>query len=262
MIPGHTIDPYLLLGGNWRPITDTVLFANAPAAQVVDAFLTGLKGWYAREMNGSPLAVTTIPHGSLGGRLENLLPLDSAQDRKVLVTDTANPQWSAIFGSLWVGLDGGHELVSLAKSGIESVLISSRPHRPRAAPPNASYGFREIATYELVPGAEPTAHPHSIRMRAENSRRFEIDGNPEIPFPIGTVWDPTARKVQDRFTHEHLVEMAARYGLRPFDDDFYPEDADTYLVSRTDPDEKEYKGRSLAQARGIEPVPWIEELKK
>lgn len=262
MIPGHITDPHLLLGGAWRPITNTVLYANAPAAHVIDAFLTGLKGWYAREMIGSPLAVTTIPHGILSDKFPALLPLDLVEDRRVLVMDTANPQWSAIFGSLWVGLDGGHEMVSLAKSGIESVRISSIPHRPRAAPPNLTYGFRRITTYELVPGAEPTAHPHSFGIRTENGRRFEVDGNPEIPFPIGTVWDPTARKVQDRFTHEHLVEMAARYGLRPFDEDFYPHDADTYLVSRTDPNEDEYKRLSLAQARLAEPIPWIEELKK
>lgn len=255
MLPGQIIDPEALLGGRWRPTTESILFANAPAARVVDEFLHGVRGRHVMNEFHSPLKATEVPHGTLDDRFNTLLPFDRVESRRLLVLATANPQWSAIFGSGWRGLDGISPLSWLTVGGIQGVLIEDAPHRPRAAPPNGSYGIRRMQTYELVPGADKTAHPHAIVARAESARKWEVRANPDDPFPVGIVWDPDAKRIQDRFTHAHLVEMARRYGLRPFDEDFYPVNGDAFLVSRTDEDPLDSTRLTMEQARGLEPPP-------
>lgn len=255
MIPGHLKDPELLLDGEWRPITGTVLFAHSTAAQVVNELINGVRGRFVLDRYGFPLSSREMASGPLPERLRALLPLDLVEDSRYLVMNTANPEWCAIFGSRWRSLDGHSELVWLASGGIESVLISDVPHRPNSAPPNKSYGVRKLETYELVPGADHLAHPHAVVVRATGARGWEAYIDPEHPFPVGLVWDPQAKRTQDRFRHEHLDEMARRYGLRPFDDDFYPAEGDAHLVFRTDPEAYEKATVTLEQARGIEPHP-------
>lgn len=161
-LPGEKIEPTLLLGGTWRPITNAVLFANAPAERVADEFLNGVRGRHVSRSLGSPLAVQKVPHGRLDERLQSLLPLDVIEDRRLLGLDTANPQWSAVFGSRWRSLAGQSPLGWLAAGGIECVLIEEEAHRPSASPPNQSFGIRKMETFEIVPGADHHAHPHVV----------------------------------------------------------------------------------------------------
>ena len=79
--------------------------------------------------------------------------------------------------------------------------------------------------------------------------------DPIPPFPVGNIWDPTAKRILDRFTHEHLVETAL-FGLRPFDEDFYVPERRALIVERTDPIQPDERTFTLAQARGEEPVIW------
>lgn len=76
---------------------------------------------------------------------------------------------------------------------------------------------------------------------------------PNKPFPVPVVWDPDARRVPDKFTHEHLAASAAAFGLRPFDEDFYAPDGRGIIVERTGPMEPGTRTYTLAQARGEEP---------
>ncbi|WP_167046584.1 hypothetical protein [Salinibacterium sp. ZJ454] len=48
--------------------------------------------------------------------------------------------------------------------------------------------------------------------------------------------------------------MTSRFGLRPFDEDFYAPDGHGVVVERTDPLEPSYRTVTLAQARKEEPA--------
>lgn len=63
-----------------------------------------------------------------------------------------------------------------------------------------------------------------------------------------------AKRIPDRFTHEHLAEMTGLFGLRPFDADFYAPDGRGLIVERTDPVPPGELAYTLGQARREEPV--------
>ena len=93
----------------------------------------------------------------------------------------------------------------------------------------------------------------TLGVRAINRRQWEVAGGTG-EFPVGNVWRPDAIRVSDRFTHEHLLQMAERFGLHPFDEDFYAPDRTGIIVERTDPVDGEQRLTTLAQARGEEPL--------
>ena len=142
----------------------------------------------------------------------------------------------------------------LRAGSIETVSVTEIPHRPRLPGLRASYGSRKLATYEIIPSDPPTSRGHVVSVKYLESGRWGLNADPDDPFPVGLVYDPHARRVQDRFSHEHLLEMTRRYGLRPFDEDFYPPDGDAYLIERTDPLTPRDVPISLAQAQGLEPL--------
>lgn len=74
-----------------------------------------------------------------------------------------------------------------------------------------------------------------------------------LPFQRPVVFDEGARRVPDRFTHEHLKESAANFGLRPYDEVFLAPDHEAILIDHLDPPNANQRTLTLAQARGEEP---------
>ncbi|WP_151199549.1 hypothetical protein [Cryobacterium sp. LW097] len=130
------------------------------------------------------------------------------------------------------------------------MYITDTPHDPNHAAYRSSYGARLIEMYEIR--ESDVTIGHALGVRAVNKRQWEVAGGRD-EFPVGNVWRPEAVRVPDRFTHDHLVQMAERFGLRPFDEDFYAPDGTGIMVERTDPVEWDQRRATLAQARGEEP---------
>ncbi len=85
-------------------------------------------------------------------------------------------------------------------------------------------------------------------MRVTDSSRWEfIEPVTGTPFPDPT--DYTARRVADRFTHDHLAAAAGSFGLRPFEEDFYAPDRWAILVEDTTPRDPTLRLWTLEQAK-------------
>lgn len=250
------IDDQLLLRGAWRPVTDRILFARATPERIFDVIVNGARGQRVLADYGSPLVASDVPPGALPDRLSAILPLNSTESRHYLLLATANPEWTAIFGSWWRWFDAHSEMMWISRQGIETVYISETPHRPQPREGFPSYGHRFIQAFDQIPGDLPLANGRAIIVGAIGTSRWELSGDPELPFRVGMVWDPEAPRIRNKFTHEHLVEMARRYGLRPFDEDFYPTTAKAILIRRTDPLPADQHEVTLAQAQGLEPTDW------
>ena len=244
------LDAHLLLGGAWRPVTNTIMFARASASRVANELINGVRGAAVLSRFGYPLRSTRVPAGELRTRLSRLLPLDPIESRRILIVATANQEWCSWFESHWRGLDTFSPMLWMAGAQIETVAVTEIPHRPRLPGWRASYGARKITTYENGSSARGRA----LAVQALSANKWGMIIDPDNPFTVGSVYDLTARRVQDRFSHEHLLEMTRRYGLRPFDEDFYPPDGDAYLIERTDPLTPRDVPISLAQAQGLEPL--------
>ena len=241
----------LLLGGLWLPVTGCVLFVNASAERCADTLLNGVRGQHVREYYGHALRVRPVKARSLDGLLRALLPLDASTPRRYLLLPTANSEWTAMFDSVWRGQDPQSPMVWFAVAGIESVSVVDIPHTYDYPSDRGFYGARKLEMYELAPDGE--AIGHSLGVRTVNTRQWEVV-EPSRPFPVGNIWDPMAKRIPDRFTHEHLVEMTGLFGLWPFDEDFYAPDGQGLIVERTDPVQPDEVTYTLGQARREEPV--------
>lgn len=241
----------LLLGGAWLPVTDCVLFINAPADRCVDELMNGVRGVHVLEHYGYPMQQRDVRAHSLPGYLETLLPLDGAEARKYLFLQTENPEWTAMFTSDWRGQDPSSPMAWFAQGRIATVSIEDAPHTPGLPGYQASFGIRKIQMYEIPERGEPIGH--TLGVRAVNTKAWEVAGGLN-EFPVGNVWSPDAKRVTDRFTHEDLVEMASRFGLHPYNEAFYAPGGQGILVERTDPTPPDWPIISLAQARGEAPT--------
>lgn len=113
---------------------------------------------------------------------------------------------------------------------------------------SGSYGYRKFS--EVRPdGPARGFEGRALRLMTENGRRWTLD---TAEPPWSAVWDPDARRVVDRFTHEHLIVSAAARGLRPFDEDFYVPEGAVLLEHLRETYEGEKWG-TLAMAQGREP---------
>ncbi|GGL05298.1 hypothetical protein GCM10007382_26510 [Salinibacterium xinjiangense] len=236
----------LLLEGEWLPVTSTILFIHAPVEHCVETLVSGVRGVHVRREFGKPLVPETVS-GSLPALLANLVPLDSSQDRRNLLLATADASWTAMFGSNWRGFDPHSAMSWFGAARIETVAISGIPNAYESALDKGFYGERKIESYEIPSEGEPVGQSLGVRM--SEPRKWELV-SPSASFRVGNVWNPAAKRITDRFTHDHLSEMANRYGLRPFDADFFAPEGSGVLVSRTDAPQPDESLISLAIARG------------
>ena len=243
----------LLLEGSWLPVTGCILFVKAPADRCADILVNGVRGAHVRSFYGHPLRIRRVEGRSLAELLATLLPLELPENRRTLFLPTANPEWTAMYMSDLRGHDPQSAMAWFAVAGVESVSVTDQPNNYDAATRQGFSGVRKIEMYELPPPGGRIGH--SLGVRVADSSRWELV-RPSIPFPVGNIWDPMAKRISERFTHEHLVEMTGLFGLRPFDEDFYAADGQGVIVERTDPAQSDEQTFTLAQARGEEPVVW------
>ena len=234
----------LLLRDTWAPVTTTMFFARASAADAAEALISSARGQYVFTSTGRPLIATPVRGDTLPALLEHLLPLDGAGARKYLFLPTANAEWTAVFDSAH-SVSGGEASAAgwLANYGVECVRISNSPSRRAYPNRHGSYPERGIAHFEPRPGERPDVH--WTRTGRDEREWYFVEGN----LRVGTASSPEQRGGK-KFTHEHLAELALRFGLRPFDDSYYSPDGTGVLVVHTDPPDQYYRAFSLAQARG------------
>jgi hypothetical protein len=252
----------LLLEGRWLPVTKSVTFVQADPTTSAGVFEERTRASTEKRF-GSRLELRTVRTDGLEPLLEELLPLRIEDDRSLFVP-TANPEWTAVFTNARRGTDPNRHAV-LGDWGLRAVTVTDVPN---TMDERTNQGFWGERTFRLVEPWAPRhrgayvveSMVHSVTARITDdgwlfgAHSGYFDENLDIPFPVGKVWDETARRVQDRFTHEHLVEACRRLGLRPFDADFYAPRGAGLILERTDPQAALERAFTLAQARGDEPV--------
>jgi len=224
----------LLLGGRLFPITSTWAFFNDDVQACVDSFVAG-RGRVIYERTGCRVTVRRIEGPTLEDILLQLLPLTSGITRKYLFLPTAAPEpWTAFVKNDWRGADVQGELIAFACRGVTGVSVSEFPNNYDRATNFGYWGQRKMEV--AYPHGDFDYEGHSLGVRVNDSARWEMVGLGEpypTPFPDPT--DYTARRIPDRFTHEHLAQGAAHFGLRPFDEDFYAPQGWGILVEDPEP---------------------------
>ncbi len=254
----------LLLGGRWLPITGSVIFVRSELEACVEAWE---RFWRPNTVSrfGVPRRVREVRGEGLEGLLSQLLPLRKRSEHKELFVRTANPQWVAMVTDEFHGMDDGATLPWGAQ-GFTAVKVTDYPNT--LTPDGRGPGFFGHRKFTLVEPCEPWEARGRTRAYVVHTVRTVLtDGGWEfsagfsggsgvqwdVPFPVGKVWDETARRTSDRFSHEHLVTACERLGLRPFDEDFYAPDGTGLMIERVDPAAVRSPGYTLAQARHEEP---------
>lgn len=261
----------LVLGGRWAPVTDTMVFFRAGPQECVNAIM---RGWgqkqYVRRFGVLP-RVRRVQGDDLESLLHRLLPLRKAEADKLLFLRTRNPEWTAVFADMMIG--NGATSIPMSSWGIERVKVRDTPHTHRPRGWNTFDGGERHFSWHWMGepyvdhGVERRRHVGVARMYWDEARRWEWElffqrgteplPMTEFPAPVGVVWDESARRVPDRFTHEHLRVACERLGLFPYDADFYAPDGEGLILERADAAAADLPGYTLAQARGEEPIPGV-----
>ncbi|AZZ55028.1 hypothetical protein [Rathayibacter iranicus] len=228
-----------VLGDRFAPITSDMGFVRAPAAAVARVY----REW-ALEY-GRPRTVTEVP-GGLADAGPLMQPLEYGSTSKFLVVGTAHPEWSAFVTNGAQGTDPGSPTAVLGQRlNTDSLYISCIPACPRGDE-RARLGARMFVVHR--PDPSPAAGlAEIIRMVAviQDSRwTFHTSGDP-LPFEDVSAY--MNRRVADRFTPEMLADYCAAYGLRPFDDDFFP--GPSYLLERVQKAKQIAEPETFAQAQ-------------
>ncbi|MCC2333841.1 hypothetical protein [Cellulomonas wangsupingiae] len=237
----------LLLGGRWLPLTKSILFVEQEAEEFVKTYMAWRGAVITRNTGCAPVV------SRIGGTLEDvlaaMLPLVTAVPSKCLVMPTANG-WSAVVENDWMGTEVQLTPWALAANGLRTVAVSEAPHTYSARTNLGWWGERKVSTF--VPSVEHPDEPDgwTVGVRTTDGGRWEV-AEPATPPPFPDPTDRTARRIRDRFTHAHLVEVAEWFGLRPTEADFYLPGGEAFLIERTEPRDPSWKDLTLDQAYGI-----------
>lgn len=231
----------LLLGGRLLPVTGGVAFVAGAMNEVIRA--VAARQW---------VAVWSAGQGdSLEDVLLRLEPLSIPHQRKWLFVPTAQDGMVAVFEDFLDGTDLGL-VVQFGAVGFGAVGVRSTPHNTKQIAPgwwSGTYGDRKFSEIRVDPSTERGFEVRVMRLLTDDGRRWDLDA---FEPPWHAVWDPGARRVVDRFSHEHLVASAASLGLRPFDEDFYVPGGAVLLEQVRETFEGEKWG-TFAMAQGLEP---------
>lgn len=207
-----------LLGGAFAPLTDVLLFVEAPVERVVDAFAL----WQVELGNRSAARVVS---GSLGQGLEMLAPLKISVERMLFV-GTRGGEWTAVFAGSARGNDPTNPVKYQASVlGVRALALTYR----RDVPESSAYPSKELSSPEQLgariftaswPGAAGQQVSRSIYLARQSGKRwrFDLSGTP-LEFERPEVYK--SRLMKERFTPELLVEYAKAWGVDPFGEDFY-----------------------------------------
>ncbi len=207
----------LLLDGRLAPITSTIGFLEAPAAEAAAAFLDWYRGIH--EPLGRRLTERRVG-GGLEPALLSLLPLVSVLRTKHLFVPTASP-WCAFFDNGHRGTDAFSVMSWLAQRlGCRGRRVTAVPDTIEGEYKGArgEYGAVVLEVY----GPERTHflnYQRSIGAVHDGDRwSFDAGGT---PFPFEETERYRARRVRDRFTFDMLERYLRKLGLSAFDEDFY-----------------------------------------
>ncbi len=239
----------LLMGGAWLPVTGTVNFLRSDVDAVVEMFVS-VRGGVILKQTGTPVTVRGV-RGSLAERFESLLPLVSAMASRYLfipVVADDGEVWTAYVDNSYSGIEMGPALGLFAARGVFGVSICEKPNSYDHRTNLGSWGVRKVEVLEPAPDGSRDYAGYSLGVRVTDSSRWEfIEPVTGTPFPDPT--DYGARRIPDRFTHGHLVQVAGFYGLRPFDEDFYSSQDRGVLVEDKGSHGRDWKHFTLTQAQ-------------
>jgi hypothetical protein len=156
--------------------------------------------------------------------------------------------WTAYVNNSYRGIEMSLALGLFAARGMLSVSISEWPNTYDHKTNLGYWGQRKVEVLEPAADGSRDFLGYSLGVRVTDSSRWEfIEPVTGTPFPDPT--DYAARRVPDRFTHDHLVQVAGFYGLRPFDQDFYETSTRGVLVEDTGSHGLNWTYFTLAQAQ-------------
>ena len=243
------------------PLTRALTFIEGGVDEVVDAWM----GWRGRGTlirTGYPMRARPI-RGDLEQQLQQLLPFVSPMSRKTLFTPTADPipaaavpggPWVCILNDNWVAGGAKDSAGGLAPRGFRAITVESSPSSLDVEKNIGFYGLHRLGVYWHDPTKKFEIGGRSIGVaQFENIRTWNFVDHGE-PLPFEDAHHYTAKKVQDRFTQEMLIQYCAALGLRPFDADFYAPDRVGVLIEDTSPPMKGAWQADLAARRSGRPV--------
>lgn len=239
----------LLLRGDWLPVTATLPLVEAEAQVCADAVVAARQQRIAAGDDVWPLS-TRVVRGALPELLSTLLPLITAYPDRTLMIPTRKAQgrtWTATLDNGWNGTESA-SIMFYGARGLRAVAVTESPNTYDPTTNLGYWGQRKIEV--VVPDANQRDGfiPYSLGVRVTDSRRWEfIEPVTGTPFPDPT--DYRARRIASKFTHNHLAQAAAWFGLRPFDEDFYAPDRWAILVEDPTPRDPTLRRWTLEQAQ-------------
>lgn len=241
------MDEATLLHDSLAPIASRIGFLNAP----VDRVSNVLTKW--RTELGRDVSVVALD-GGLAKNVRRLEPLIGGASPRELVVQTANPEWTAWFGSSLHGGDASAVCSVLALDlGVHAVVVTSIPDvKPRPGR-TERLGARQ---FELFAPLEVDIHNsvRAVSVTREGGNRWRFDAHGSVQ-DFENVAAYQRRSITERFTPQMLIDYAAEFGLYPFADDFYP--GPSQLVTSLSSNlPRDLKAMTLEQARrywGLEP---------
>ncbi|MDO5728422.1 MAG: hypothetical protein Q4P71_02205 [Actinomycetaceae bacterium] len=238
-------DETMLFGGRYSPVLDYLGFLRLPARQAAKF----LYDYYADPRHFSKFEMIPVT-GGLEENLSLLEPFDGLILRRYLVTQTVNPQWSMIIGNHAPRGGGGPSKVrSLAEiskcEGLSVDLV--RPVKN----PETGYGCLAACIFKYYPPNVPVriSPPCFVHVSDQGNHRVQwhFEHSKEY-FEFEDVEGYKARVKTDRFNPVKALEYCRHFGLDPFNEDFYTNEA--YVVSaRSHSKDKPIFELSLAELR-------------
>jgi hypothetical protein len=205
------MDNLQLLGGKYRPITNTLGFLECSAERAAQTFWEWRDKTYSR--NGRILRIERVTTDGLAAMLELLLPLRTWEDRWLFIE--TNSAWCAFVENGFRGVDSG-PMISLGRYRCKcrSIRATSIPTGMPAA------GYPACILEVVMPTPDEAGNIQRSVCAMDDGGRwiFETTGTP-YSFEITERYD--APRKRDRFTHEMLVDYLRHFGIDAFDEAFY-----------------------------------------
>lgn len=154
----------------------------------------------------------------LSTALKGLLPLTIGLNKALFIQ--THSDWITVLQN---GIDGSDPQTIV---GYLSTVLKKTGMRFCSTPVGATYPATiwEVYAPEEAGGEPPLYYRRSIGAANDGgSWTFDTFGD---PYDFEVLERYTARLKRKRFTHEHLVEYAAHFGVVPFSDEFLRVDAD------------------------------------
>ena len=240
-----------LLDGAWLPVTRGFTFLNADAAQCAQ-LMVDWRGAATAELTGASLQIRRV-EGTLPDLLSALLPLVVGVKSRYLFLPTRHDDpWTAFLDNNWKGTEAGPYALGFAAQpkGVRAVALLDCPQTYDSRTNAGDFGVRRAVIAEPDPGSRFGYRGGSVGVQVgESGRRWEL--HPPTPdWPLPDPIDYSARRVADKFSQARLHQVAAHYGIRMADEDFYAPDGWALVVEAVGghplPDNRE---RTLAQAQ-------------